>query len=282
MVTLGFGFKTYLAYKWRLVNMIIKFDCHSVKKLIFHFVRLNSGNSAKCGKSMKLMFNWLIKHYQLKYNKKRKRKGWVMRKVNFSLFPVDRIFLLFYIRHRFFLLVGTFSENYEEGLTSNIDGSCSSSSLSNIGQTSTSNILPINPTVINSQTQSNPSNPSSICTVSKRSSKMNHSDSSLSSNSLVQTATVRNQNKIQATTITAILPTVNGHDDGTSTNKQQKKKQQQPKSTNAQLSLTTVTQSRRQTKKQEQIQETSRDSSSSHVNGFGTASPFENSDIEKE
>ena len=45
--------------------------------------------------------------------------------------------------------------------------------------------------------------------------------------------------------------------------------------------MTTNSQSRRQAKKQEQVQTTSRDSSSSYVNGFGTNNSIDNSDIDK-
>ncbi|CAF4389112.1 unnamed protein product, partial [Adineta steineri] len=60
---------------------------------------------------------------------------------------------------------------------------------------------------------------------------------------------------------------------------QQQKKQSQKSSITQ--PTTNNTQSRRQSKKQEQPQTISRDSSTSHVNGFGTNTSNENSDIEK-
>ncbi len=50
---------------------------------------------------------------------------------------------------------------------------------------------------------------------------------------------------------------------------------------NTQQQTTANTQSRRQSKKQEQVQTVSRDSSSSHVNGFGATNSVDSSDIEK-
>jgi hypothetical protein len=50
MVTLGFGFKTYLAYKWRLVKI-------SFLLLIPYFYFLTRGNNVMYGKRMKLILS---------------------------------------------------------------------------------------------------------------------------------------------------------------------------------------------------------------------------------
>ena len=184
--------------------------------------------------------------------------------------------------------IGTFSENYDDLTQSHVDGSCftsSSATVTNCSPNSLSNNLTVN----NSQTQSPP-----LCTVQKRLSKLNsaaiNSSDGLSpsnSNSLVQSIT-RN-NKLQISTMS------NGHDDGSLSYKQQKQnsslsnfnttnvqqKKQPQKSSNTQQQTATNTQSRRQSKKQEQIHIVSRDSSASQVNGFGTTTSNENSDIEK-
>ena len=49
-VTLGFGFKTYLAYKWRLVKI-------SFLLLIPYFYFLTRGNNVMYGKRMKLILS---------------------------------------------------------------------------------------------------------------------------------------------------------------------------------------------------------------------------------
>ncbi len=114
-----------------------------------------------------------------------------------------------------FLFLGSFSENYDDVSPSNVDGTYPPSSTSpTIVPNSSSTSLLNNSTVNNSQTQSSSS---SLCTVSKRSSKISNSDgvSSSHSNSFVQSTATRN-NK------TPTMTTSNGHDDGSSSYKQQK------------------------------------------------------------
>ncbi|UJR38171.1 hypothetical protein I4U23_030847 [Adineta vaga] len=235
MVTLGFGFKTYLAYKWRLRKQ------RDVRKVNETYVQL-------INQALPIEVQQEAEKERLSREK------------------------------------GTFSENYEDVSQSSLDGNYPSTSpiSSTIIQNSSSNSLPNNSTVNNSQVSS-----STFCTVFKRLSKNNQSDglSSSNSNTFVQ-STTRN-NKIQSMTTT---PTTNGHDDGSSSYKQQKQNstlnnvngQQSKKQSQKSSTTSTNTQSRRQAKKQEQVQTVSRDSSTSHVNGFGTNTSIENSDIEKD
>ncbi|CAF3726199.1 unnamed protein product [Adineta steineri] len=243
VVTLGFGFKTYLAYKWRLRKQ------RDVRKANETYTQL-------INQALPIEIQQEVEKERLNREK------------------------------------GTFSENYDDTTQSNVDGNYPSTppSSSTIVTNYISNSLTNNSTINNSQTQS-----STFCTVSKRSSKLNHSDglSSSNSNSFVQsttaTAAAARNNKIQTMT------TTNGHDDGSlpykqqkqnstsanlnTTNQQQQKKQSQKSSITQ--PTTNNTQSRRQSKKQEQPQTISRDSSTSYVNGFGTNTSNENSDIEK-
>jgi hypothetical protein len=221
MVTLGFGFKTYLAYKWRLRKQ------RDVRKTNETYTQL-------VNQALPIEVQQEAEKERLSREK------------------------------------GTFAENYDDVSQSNTDGTSPSSPtiVSNYSSTSLSN----NSTVNNSQT--------SFCTVPKRSTKINNSDglSSSNSNSFVQST--RNTKSQPMTTTT-----VNGHDDSLSSYKQQQqqqpKKQSQKSSNIQQPTTTTNTQSRRQSKKQEQVQTVSRDSSSSHVNGFGMTNSVDSSDIEK-
>jgi hypothetical protein len=222
MVTLGFGFKTYLAYKWRLRKQ------RDVRKTNETYTQL-------VNQALPIEVQQEAEKERLSREK------------------------------------GTFAENYDDVSQSNTDGTSPSSPtiVSNYSSTSLSN----NSTVNNSQT--------SFCTVPKRSTKINNSDglSSSNSNSFVQST--RNTKSQPMTTTTTT--TVNGHDDSLSSYKQQQqpKKQSQKSSNIQQPTTTTNTQSRRQSKKQEQVQTVSRDSSSSHVNGFGATNSVDSSDIEK-
>ncbi|CAF1527298.1 unnamed protein product [Adineta steineri] len=218
MVTLGFGFKTYLAYKWRLRKQ------RDVRKINESYIQL-------INQALPIEVQQEAEKERLSREK------------------------------------GTFTESYDECTNqSNIDGNYSPSSPSS--SINNSNLL--SSVLINSQTQLNNHSTSLPCTVSKRPQKLNNNDDLSSTNSLVQTtATTTRNNKISNGN--------NNDDESLSTYKQQKK--QLVKSSNTQN-----TQSRRQQKKQEtreQIRATSRDSSSSYNNGFGTTTSIENSDIEK-
>ena len=154
--------------------------------------------------------------------------------------------------------VGTFSESYDEcSSTSNVDGPALSSPSASLINSNAAGTGATNSSSIHSSTQlTNPST-SLPCTVStKRPQKPSHQDDLVTSNSLVQTSSnqPRQQNKLS-----------NGNDDEASSSKAQKKST--VKSSN--------TQSRRQQKKpetRETVRAVSRDSSSSHQNGF-TSSP---------
>ncbi|CAF1404962.1 unnamed protein product [Adineta steineri] len=220
MVTLGFGFKTYLAYKWRLRKQ------RDVRKINESYIQL-------INQALPIEVQQEAEKERLSREK------------------------------------GTFTESYDECTNqSNIDGNYSPSSPSS--SINNSNLL--SSVLINSQTQLNNHSTSLPCTVSKRPQKLNNNDDLSSTNSLVQTTattTTTRNNKISNGN--------NNDDESLSTYKQQKK--QLVKSSNTQN-----TQSRRQQKKQEtreQIRATSRDSSSSYNNGFGTTISIENSDIEK-
>ncbi|CAF1285415.1 unnamed protein product [Adineta steineri] len=220
MVTLGFGFKTYLAYKWRLRKQ------RDVRKINESYIQL-------INQALPIEVQQEAEKERLSREK------------------------------------GTFTESYDECTNqSNIDGNYSPSSPSS--SINNSNLL--SSVLINSQTQLNNHSTSLPCTVSKRPQKLNNNDDLSSTNSLVQTTTT--------TTTTRNNKISNGNnndDESLSTYKQQKK--QLVKSSNTQN-----TQGRRQQKKQEtreQIRATSRDSSSSYNNGFGTTTSIENSDIEK-
>ncbi|CAF1457265.1 unnamed protein product [Adineta steineri] len=222
MVTLGFGFKTYLAYKWRLRKQ------RDVRKINESYIQL-------INQALPIEVQQEAEKERLSREK------------------------------------GTFTESYDECTNqSNIDGNYSPSSPSS--SINNSNLL--SSVLINSQTQLNNHSTSLPCTVSKRPQKLNNNDDLSSTNSLVQTTATT------ATTTTRNNKISNGNnndEESLSTYKQQKK--QLVKSSNTQN-----TQSRRQQKKQEtreQIRATSRDSSSSYNNGFGTTTSIENSDIEK-
>lgn len=213
MVTLGFGFKTYLAYKWRLRKQ------RDVRKTNETYIQL-------INQALPIEVQQEVEKERLSREK------------------------------------GIFSENSEDTSQSNVDGTYPSpNTVSNSSSTSIAT---------NSQSHS-----STICTVSKRSSKLaNNSDNS---NSLVQSNTTRN-NKIQSTTTTT-----NGHDDNSSSSLKQQQKKQSQKTSNTIQSPTTTTsnQSRRQAKKQEPVQTVSRDSSASYVNGFGSTNSNDSSDVDK-
>lgn len=156
---------------------------------------------------------------------------------------------------------------------SNIDGTSPSSSTTIVSNYNSSPLATNSP-VPNSQNQS-----SSFCTVSKRSTKISNTDglTSLNSNSLVQSTARHNKLQTSLTNPTTTTTTSNGHDENLSSYKQQQKKSTQKSSQQPPAN----SQSRRQAKKQEQVQTVSRDSSSSHVNGFGTTNSIENSDMDK-
>ncbi|CAF1129201.1 unnamed protein product [Adineta ricciae] len=241
MVTLGFGFKTYLAYKWRLRKQ------REVRKVNESYIQL-------INQALPIEVQQEAEKERLSREK------------------------------------GTFSENYDDVSQPSADGNCSSTSptLSTVVINSSSNSLSNNSTVNNSQPPS-----STFCIVSKRSSKNNQPDglSSSTSNTFVQSAT-RNT---KMHSITTTLPTTNGHDDSSSSSYKQQKpnstlnngnsqpqKKQSQKSSTTSIATTTTAQSRRQSKKQESLQTVSRDSSASHVNGFGTNASIDNSDADKD
>ena len=284
MVTLGFGFKTYLAYKWRLVRDFV----HSCSRdsLPFPFIleQRKQRDVRKTNETYIQLINQALPiEVQQEAEKERlsREKGALNRMEEFTTLLSSR--------------TGTFSEHYEDVSQANGDGTYPTSPPAS---TSAANATPLSTSSHNSPPQSNHHHSSSFCTVSKRSSKLNSSTAhttdaipSLNSNSIVQTTVTRNPTKIPAMT------TTNGHDDGSSSYKQQKSnpppstlasanppQKKSQKSSNTQQQATSQTQSRRQPKKQEQreqTQEDSRDSSSSHVNGFSPSTSVESSDIEK-
>jgi len=212
MVTLGFGFKTYLAYKWRLRKQ------RDVRKVNESYTQLI--NQA------------LPIEVQQEAEKER------------------------LIREK-----GQFSETYDEcSSTSNVDGtnlsspSSPSSSSNNSNSTGTS--------LISSSTQLPNQSTSLPCTVStKRPQKLSHQDDAVTSNSIVQTATATGTGTTNGRQQQTKLS--NGNDDDSSNSKNPKKST--VKSSNPQ--------SRRQQKRteaKEVIRAVSRDSSSSHQNGFTT------------
>jgi hypothetical protein len=291
MVTLGFGFKTYLAYKWRLRKQ------RDVRKTNESYVQL------------------LQQALPIEVQQEAEKERLSREKGSFPD-PYDEC-----------VPSGTMDGNYPPSSSSSssppFSSQLPSTTMTNTNSSSSANAVAATAasaaaslsthTLINSQSQSSSS---SFCTMSKRSSKSSNStndETFLSSapSSLVQSNSTLSSSssssssrtsKVQTTTTTT-----NGHDDelsssykqqkqnllnsapslsnlntGGATSQQKKQQQQQTKSAAATNGQQTTTQSRRQQKKQEQreqIPNTSRDSSSSHVNGFAQAT--ENSDIEK-
>lgn len=154
------------------------------------------------------------------------------------------------------------AEPYDEcSNPSNVDGTPVSSS-SSPPNSSQINSNPSSSSLFNSQTQSNHQPTSLSCTVSKRPQKITNQDDSNIQNSLVQNS--RQTAKM-----------ANGNDDELSASCKQQKKQA-VKSSN--------TQNRRQQKKpetKESVRAVSRDSSSSHQNGFTTSATSDLVEIDK-
>ncbi|CAF4418045.1 unnamed protein product, partial [Rotaria sp. Silwood2] len=249
MVTLGFGFKTYLAYKWRLRKQ------REVRKANEFYTQLI--NQA------------LPVEIQQEAEKERlsREKGTFSESYDdLSQTHGD----------------GTFPSSPPSSPT--IVTNCSSTSLLNNLTVNNSQTQPsssssfctvskrsskINSTTINNSDGLSSSNLNSFVQTTTATTTRNnkiqtmatsngHDDGSLSYKQQKQNSSLSNLN---------------------TTNQQQKKQSQ--KSSNTQQQTTTNTQSRRQSKKQEQVHTASRDSSTSYVNGFGATSSMENSDIEK-
>ncbi|CAF3543477.1 unnamed protein product [Rotaria socialis] len=247
MVTLGFGFKTYLAYKWRLRKQ------RDVRKTNETYIQLI--NQA------------LPVEIQQEAEKERlsREKGTFSENYDdLSQTNSD----------------GTYppSPSPSSTIVTNFSStSLSNNSTVNNSQTQSSSFCTVskrsskvNPTTINNSDGLSSSNSNPLVQTTTRNNKIQtttttttatngHDDSSLSFKQQKQNSSLSNLNN--------------------ATNQQQKKQSQ--KSSNSQQQTSTHTQSRRQSKKQEPAQPVSRDSSASYVNGFEVPTLIDNSDIEK-
>ncbi|CAF2162266.1 unnamed protein product [Rotaria magnacalcarata] len=245
MVTLGFGFKTYLAYKWRLRKQ------RDVRKMNETYIQLI--NQA------------LPVEIQQEAEKERlsREKGTFSENYDdLSQSNSD----------------GTYppSPSPSSTIVTNFSStSLSNNSTVNNSQTQSSSFCTVSKrsskvtsTTINNSDGVSSSNSNPLVQTTTRNNKIQtttttttngHDDSSLSFKQQKQNSSLSNLNN--------------------ATNQQQKKQSQ--KSSNAQQQTTTNTQSRRQSKKQEPVQPVSRDSSASYVNGFEVTTLIDNSDIEK-
>ncbi|CAF4053839.1 unnamed protein product, partial [Rotaria magnacalcarata] len=245
MVTLGFGFKTYLAYKWRLRKQ------RDVRKMNETYIQLI--NQA------------LPVEIQQEAEKERlsREKGTFSENYDdLSQSNSD----------------GTYppSPSPPSTIVTNFSStSLSNNSTVNNSQTQSSSFCTVSKrsskvtsTTINNSDGVSSSNSNPLVQTTTRNNKIQtttttttngHDDSSLSFKQQKQNSSLSNLNN--------------------ATNQQQKKQSQ--KSSNAQQQTTTNTQSRRQSKKQEPVQPVSRDSSASYVNGFEVTTLIDNSDIEK-
>ncbi|CAF0818887.1 unnamed protein product [Rotaria sordida] len=248
MVTLGFGFKTYLAYKWRLRKQReVRKTNETYTQLINQALPVEIQQEAERERLSREKGGTFSENYD---DLSQTHSDGTYPTSPPSSSPIVT--------------------NYSSNLLSNNSTVNNSQTQSSSFCTVSKRSSKINSTSINNSDGLSSSNSNSLVqtttTTTTRNNKIQtmatsngHDDSSLSYKQQKQNSSLSNLN----------------------TTNQQQKKQSQKSSNTQQQQTTTNTQSRRQSKKQEQVHTVSRDSSTSYGNGFGATSSIENSDIEK-